>query len=173
MPNTDQHCARNREYSYGCGWHGLWLHGIYNLADFYAANVKTKERLLLVSYQSHLIKIISSISQTLILLKYWHAYLCVFFLYQNFKSGHKLKDSRDQMVLRRTSLVVHWLRIYLPCQEAWVQSFVQKIPLATGQLSPWITTTEPALSYQSLSTLVCSAVREATTMRRPHATTRE
>ena len=100
--------------------------------------------------------------------------MCVFFLYQIFKSGHKLKDSRDQMVLPRTSLLVHWLRIYLPWQEAWVQSFVQKIPLATGQLSPCSTTTEPAYSsYRSLSTLVCSATREATTMRRPHAATRE
>ena len=47
-----------------------------------------------------------------------------------------------------TSLVVQWLRIHLPMQGTQVQSLVWedpwfgRIPHVTGQLSPWMTTTE-------------------------------
>ena len=41
----------------------------------------------------------------------------------------------------RTSLVVQWLRVRLPIQGTWVQSWSRKIPHAMGQLSLCSTTT--------------------------------
>ena len=47
--------------------------------------------------------------------------------------------------MARASLVVQWLRIRLPMQETRVQALAREDPHAVEQLSPCITTTEPAL----------------------------
>ena len=44
-----------------------------------------------------------------------------------------------------TSLVAQWLRICLPMQGHGFEPWSVKIPHATERLSPWATTTEPAL----------------------------
>ena len=43
------------------------------------------------------------------------------------------------------SLVAQWLGICLPMQGTRVQALVREVPRAAEQLSPWATTTEPAL----------------------------
>ena len=53
------------------------------------------------------------------------------------------------------------------CNEYSFRSYSGKIPHAAGQLSPCTTTTE--FELQSL----CSATREASATRSPHASTRE
>ena len=72
----------------------------------------------LATYQSCLLKVINSIPQTLILLKLCvcvFVHVCVFFLYQSFKSWDKLKDSRNQALLPSLSMTIQsvWLLLLL------------------------------------------------------------
>ena len=59
-------------------------------------------------------------------------------------------EQRDRVVLcviikkLRTSLVVQWLRVCLPVQGVWEDSWSGKIPRAAGQLSLCAATTEPS-----------------------------
>ena len=53
-------------------------------------------------------------------------------------------DNISKEILR-TSLVVQWLRIRLSTHGTWVQYLVRKITVASGQLRPHATTTEPEL----------------------------
>ena len=52
-------------------------------------------------------------------------------------------NSEDTSRKDRTSLVIQWLRTYLPMQGTWAQSLAQNIPHDVWQLSPCATTSEP------------------------------
>ena len=63
------------------------------------------------------------------------------------KFGHKWETEQLQLpscirVLVFASLVVQWLRIWLPMQGTWVRSLGQEDPTCPGQLNPCATTTE-------------------------------
>ena len=54
--------------------------------------------------------------------------------------------------VKRTSLVIQWLRIPLPMQGNGFDPWSGKIPRATEQLSPCTPTTEPGLSSLGAAT---------------------
>ena len=103
------------------------------------------------------------------------------------------KISKETLIktLAGASLVAQWLRIHLPMQATWVQALVWEDPTccrATKSvhhnywacaLEPvshnyWACALEPVShSYWSLHAYsLCSATREATTMRSPHTSTK-
>ena len=57
------------------------------------------------------------------------------------------------------SLVAQWLRIRLPMQGTRVEPWSGKIPHAAERLSPWATTTEPALYNPRATTTEALAPR--------------
>ena len=96
--------------------------------------------------------------------------MCVCASWRERDKDYKYKEriSGEKKGGRRTSLVVQWLRIHLPMQVTQVWSLVWEDPTCHRATKPvhhnyW------ALCTQSL----CSAAREATTIRSLHTATRE
>ena len=84
--------------------------------------------------------------------------------------GMAMYLSPQKIQLNRISLVVQWLRIWLPMQRTQFDPWSWKIPHALGPLSPCNTTTEPACcNYwsQCIPQSPCSTKREATVLRSP------
>ena len=70
----------------------------------------------------------------------------------------------------RTSLVVQWLRVRLPIQGTWVQSWFRKIPTCHGAAEPvchnYRSTTSKAAATRSLSTIARESLCAATKAQR-------
>ena len=85
----------------------------------------------------------------------------------NLSQNHWLTCSKSSVTkFCKDFMVLQGLKIYLLVQGTQVQSLDWEDPHAERQLSPSTTTTEPVLWS------LCSATREATTMRSPHTTTK-
>ena len=64
--------------------------------------------------------------------------------------------------------MVQWIRIHLPMQGTWVDSWSGKIPHATEQLSQYTVTTETAYATtEAYAPRLRSTTQEATAVRSP------
>ena len=83
-------------------------------------------------------------------------------LFRNRNKYQKNQVNELKELISGTSLVIQWLRICLPIQGAWVQSWVREDSTCCGATRPMCPNYWTAETHTPLS--LCSATREATTV---------
>ena len=114
---------------------------------------------------------------------FWHNLSIHHLSYQVFNSDHMLTlplpkhhQHVNSRIVGRVSLVAQWLRNHLLIQVTWIRALVWEDPTCHGATKPvhhkyWACALEPAChkTWSPRAYNLCSATREATTMRSPHA----